>query len=69
MDFPEFKPPLEFARLLNVAAPTSRDWVLYCTECEFIGECNAAYSSSFMRSHGGSLRCEGKLRIWRGEGE
>ena len=51
-------------KLLSEAAPTSKDWVLYCPVCTFVGETNAAYGPSFMRNH--NPPCIEPLRLWRG---
>jgi hypothetical protein len=60
MNFLPFDPPPELRDRLDKAAPTVRDFVLFCPECGFVGETNAAYAASFMAKH--------KLRIWRGAG-
>jgi hypothetical protein len=54
-------------KLLEATAPTSKDWVLYCASCCFVGEKNAAYATSFMADHNPEAGCSGKLRIWRGQ--
>lgn len=62
-DHPDITPELR-ARL-DAATPTSKDYVMYCSQCGWVGETNAAYAKYAVSDWVYGVHVH-QDRIWRG---